>query len=148
MSGRLANLGKRVHEVGSPVLAVGPKFLAISCRKLFSESWLLLPLWANKLIKTRGQPHQRGSGLVSCLFVTLRTSGHSRVQQSDRSVSEEPPWSTPTTAGSLCQHSIPEQWVLRRAGLEQLSLQISKERQQLPPKKPKPWILSAKSLGS
>lgn len=115
---------------------------------------LLLPLWVNWLIKTGGQLHQGGSGLASCLFVTLRAAGPSHVQQSNRTIWLEPrvPRSSSAHQHTLhswaSQHSISEQGVLRRADLERLSLQIRKKAS-TSSKKPKSHVIrNAKPLGS
>lgn len=129
----LANLGKQLHVVGNPSWQRVQNSLLPSPGSCLLNPKLLLPLWVNWLIKTGGQPHHGGSGLASCLFVTLRAAGPSHVQESNRTI-----WSEPRVLGSssahqhtlrswASQHSIPEQWVLRRADMEQLSLQIRKK---------------------
>lgn len=80
LSGRLASLGRRVKGSLFWLLAVRPKFLVTSSRKLFSESRLLLPLWANKLIKNQGpaSPKRKWTGFLfvcdsqSCLAQPCR----------------------------------------------------------------------------
>lgn len=149
LSGMLANPDKQVHVVGSPSWLWDQNSLSPPPGRCLLNPKLLLPLWVDWLIKTGGQPHQGGSGLASCLFVTLRAVGHSHVQQSNRTT-----WSEPRVAGSLSvrQHSSAARRLStasqsgRHSG--RLSLQIRKAAAICSKRRPKARIHNAKALGS